>query len=224
LGLLLKPNVSQIPLILASSSGGFHYANYAVGNPFNTAYVPIIVLDQTNIKTFWERLMSTLFIWYWDLGAEIYYLPAQNRLKEELFGPGVPSVQTLRQTASLVLVNNHFTLNYPRPLVPAFVEVGGMHLKPSEGQLPISMKKWIDEAKEGVIYFSLGSNIRSDTMPEEKRNEFLAAFAEIKQRVIWKWESEEMPGKPDNVLITKWAPQMDILGSNFIRFFIQTIY
>lgn len=53
--------------------------------------------------------------------------------------------------------------------------------------------------------------IKGHTFPEEKRQEFLRAFARLPQRVLWKWENETMPGKPDNVMIQKWMPQLDIL-------------
>jgi glucuronosyltransferase len=35
-----------------------------------------------------------------------------------------------------------------------------------------------------------------------------------------KWESDELEGKPDNVLISKWVPQDDVLAHNKLRLFI----
>lgn len=40
---------------------------------------------------------------------------------------------------------------------------------------------------------------------------FRDAFAEIPQRVIWKFE-EKIENLTDNVMLTKWMPQRDILG------------
>ena len=45
-------------------------------------------------------------------------------------------------------------------------------------------------------------------------------FAKLKQRVIWKWESDVLPGKPDNVFISKWLPQDDILAHPKVKLFI----
>lgn len=73
------------------------------------------------------------------------------------------------------------------------------------------LEKWISESPHGVIYFSLGSMIKGHTFPEEKRREFLKAFKRLPQRVLWKYENDSMPGKPDNVMIRKWMPQLDIL-------------
>jgi hypothetical protein len=74
------------------------------------------------------------------------------------------------------------------------------------------LSAFLDGAVDGFIYFSLGSNVRSDKLSAEKRQHFLDAFAALPQRVLWKWESDEMPGKPQNVMLGKWLPQTDILG------------
>ena len=48
-------------------------------------------------------------------------------------------------------------------------------------------------------------------MPEEYKKIFVNVFAKLKQRVIWKFE-DDMEGVSDNVLVSKWLPQQDILG------------
>jgi glucuronosyltransferase len=64
----------------------------------------------------------------------------------------------------------------------------------------------------GAIYFSLGSNVRSETMSPEKQMMFLSAFEELPQRVLWKWEANHTSGLPSNVKLAKWLPQQDVLG------------
>jgi hypothetical protein len=49
-------------------------------------------------------------------------------------------------------------------------------------------------------------------MPEEKVRAFLEAFSELSQNILWKWESDSLPGQPVNVKTGKWLPQQDILG------------
>jgi glucuronosyltransferase len=75
------------------------------------------------------------------------------------------------------------------------------------------LQKFLDEAKDGVIYFRLGSSVLSDHMPQEKIRAFLEAFSELPQKILWKWESDSLPGQPANVKIGKWLPQQDILGN-----------
>jgi glucuronosyltransferase len=75
------------------------------------------------------------------------------------------------------------------------------------------LQKFLDEAKDGVIYFSLGTNVRSDHMSDEKMRVFVEAFSALPQKILWKWESARLPGQPANVKIGKWLPQQDILGN-----------
>lgn len=79
-----------------------------------------------------------------------------------------------------------------------------------------NIEKWINESAQGAIYFSMGSIIKGHTFPEEKRQMFTRAFARLPQRVLWKWENDTMPDKPENVMIQKWMPQYDILCKIFI--------
>jgi glucuronosyltransferase len=78
------------------------------------------------------------------------------------------------------------------------------------------LQSFLDEAKGGVIYFSLGSSLRSDHMPEEKRRVFIEAFSELPQKILWKWESACFPGQPTNVKTDTWLPQQDILGNRAV--------
>ena len=76
------------------------------------------------------------------------------------------------------------------------------------------LKAWVEGTKDGVIYFSLGSNMQGTSLPEEKRNAFLDAFARFPNyRIIWKWETDtSFPGQADNIMFKKWIPQQDLLG------------
>jgi hypothetical protein len=75
------------------------------------------------------------------------------------------------------------------------------------------LQKFLDEAKYGVIYFSLGNVVRSDLLSEEKRRAFIEAFSELPQKILWKWDFASLPGQPENVKIGTWLPQQDILGN-----------
>lgn len=72
----------------------------------------------------------------------------------------------------------------------------------------------MDDAKDGVIYFSLGSNFKSSLLAKNKLDALLNTFSKLKQRILFKWETEILPGKPDNMMIAKWLPQDDILGES----------
>lgn len=77
------------------------------------------------------------------------------------------------------------------------------------------LEEFIIGAEEGVILFSLGSIATAKDLSVETRKVFRNVFAKIPQRVIWKF-AEHIDGLSDNVLISEWISQQDILGKKCI--------
>lgn len=77
-----------------------------------------------------------------------------------------------------------------------------------------SIKAFIEGSEKGVILFSLGSMIKGSSLSIKAQVAFKEAFAEIPQRVIWKYE-DEMTNTSNNILISPWVPQRDLLGRQF---------
>lgn len=75
------------------------------------------------------------------------------------------------------------------------------------------LKTILDTADNGVVYFSLGSVIKSSKMPRETASLLLSELAKLNQTVLWKWEDDRLPTLPSNVIVRKWFPQNDILGT-----------
>lgn len=73
------------------------------------------------------------------------------------------------------------------------------------------MAKFLDEAKEGVIFFSWGSHYR-DTDPEGTMAALMDVFSRVKQKVLFKWQNSTVLNKPPNVLIKTWVPQISVLS------------
>lgn len=78
------------------------------------------------------------------------------------------------------------------------------------------LMKFLNEATHGVILFSLGTLTNSYTLSSEIIAALKTTFAKIPQRVIWKHD-DVIEGISDNVLLSSWVPQKEILGM-FIRF------
>jgi hypothetical protein len=103
-----------------------------VGNPNPYAYIPDPFLDYTHHMSFLERLVNTLRGVYSRIGQQLYNLPRQEAVMRQYFNytDDIPPLSELVRNTSLLLLNNHFSLNYPKPLVPNMIEVGGMHVEP----------------------------------------------------------------------------------------------
>ncbi len=127
----------------------------------------------------------------------------------------------MEKDISLVLSYGHpLIMDGMRPISPNYQYIGMMNCRPSE-PLPKDLEDFMASGKEhGVIYVSFGSVLKAKEMTEERRKMFIKVFGSLKQKVIWKWETEQMDDKPDNVMLSKWLPQQDILGHENIKLFI----
>ncbi|XP_063221505.1 UDP-glycosyltransferase UGT5-like [Bacillus rossius redtenbacheri] len=196
--------------------------NYdSVGNPTNPSYIPEIAFPYTDkSRTFWQRLETVIF--QIRLGHLFYnkILPSQDAIAKKYFGQSTPYIGDLYTQVSMLFVTYVQGFHPPRPNVPAVVNINGFNIRPPK-PLPKDIQEFLDGAPKGVIYFSLGSNVRSDQLTADKRQVFLEVFAELPDyRVLWKWEQDNLPGQPRNVKIAKWLPQQDILRHPKVKIFI----
>jgi glucuronosyltransferase len=85
-------------------------------------------------------------------------------------------------------------------MMPGIIHIGGAHIKPNK-PLPENIQKFLDGAQDGAIYFSLGAYMKSSEMPRETMKILLKVFGSLKQRVLWKFESDKLPELPGNVMV-----------------------
>jgi glucuronosyltransferase len=125
------------PVVQVCSFGGTAWMGDWVGNPNPYSYVPDGFDHFSDRMTFWERLTNTVTGEFVRMGRKYYYLPKQDAIARKYFNytNDLPSISELETSTALVLVNNHFSLSYPKPLTPNLVQVGGMHIKPPQ-ELP----------------------------------------------------------------------------------------
>ncbi|XP_031627056.1 UDP-glucuronosyltransferase 2B20-like [Contarinia nasturtii] len=183
--------------------------------------VPHWALPFSDNMSFYERWFNAILSTYDWAVREFSYLPTAEEHTRKYFAhlAPLPSLNDILRNVSMVLVNTHRALSPPRPSMPNVVNIGGAHIKPSK-LLPEDIQKFIDEAKHGVIYFSIGSILQSSRLPEEKLQAFLETFRKLKQRVLWKFEKESLINVPSNVLIRNWFPQNDILSHSNVILYI----
>ncbi|XP_050298924.1 UDP-glycosyltransferase UGT5-like [Anthonomus grandis grandis] len=217
-GLKAYASVFNCHQILFSSMGPNSLVNPIVGNPQPVSYVPHIFSgDFSKDLSAWSRFKNLGFYVMDYLMTTFFRLPFQAEFAKKIC-PDCPPITELRMNASLVLLNSHTSIYPALPLVPNMVEIGGYFIDPPK-PLPKDLQEFIANAKDGVIYFSMGSNLKSKDLPEATKNGILKVLGKLKQRVIWKFE-EDLPNKPANVLIQKWCPQADILAHPNIKLFI----
>lgn len=179
------------PVIGVSTFGSSAWTNNLIGNPSPASFLPHPFSSFTSEMSFFERISNTLVACFELLTLKYSFYPRQEALFNAAF-PNTTSFQdVLRNDVRLVLLNNHFSLNLPHPLLPNAIEVGGLHINRGRTTLPEDLQKILDKAQDrGVIYFSLGSNIQCKTLPEEKRKALIGVFKRLPHLVLWKWEDE----------------------------------
>ncbi|XP_049958525.1 UDP-glucosyltransferase 2-like isoform X1 [Schistocerca serialis cubense] len=207
------------PLIGYVSLGATTPTHWTDGNPSNPAYLLDFQARCSDHMSFWARVYVT-YLWLFTNYYYFYQIMAdQEEIQRKYFGPDVPSVYETEKNFSLMLINNHFSINYPRPNLPNMIELTGLHVEANPPPLPKDIQDWLDGAEDGAVCFSLGSMVQASTMPEERRLAFLEGFKKLRQRVLWKWE-KDMGDLPPNVKVSKWLPQQSVLAHPNVRVFI----
>lgn len=77
------------------------------------------------------------------------------------------------------------------------------------------MQKYLDDAVEGVIYFSLGSTVKTMTLPQDTKDIFNDDLGKLPYKVIWKYEDDSLKNLSSNVILRKWLPQRAILSKDY---------
>lgn len=194
--------------------------------------------------SFTQRWYNTIFSLSEWIVRRFVHIPWQTKLSEKYFGHlgPLPSLDDINKNVSLILINSHRSVLPPRPSMPGMILIGGAHIKPPK-PLPSDLQQFLDGAKNGAIYFSFGTYVRSSEMPKEKLKMFLGkskviereflfcdfltellyvsdVFKHLKQRVLWKYDDESIKDLPSNVMVRKWLPQNDILAHPNVVLFV----
>jgi glucuronosyltransferase len=176
-------------------------------------------LTYTDKMTFTQRLSNTIHSHIETILYNFIHLPKQRKLYNQYFPNAKKSFDEMYKSSAVIFLNNHVASSSPRPYLPNMIEIGGIHVEPAK-PLPKDIQEFLDSATDGAILFSMGSMIQSKMWPDEKREAFVKTFGKLKQKVLWKYENETLPNKPDNVMISPWIPQRDILAHPNVKLFI----
>ncbi|XP_031625529.1 UDP-glucuronosyltransferase 2C1-like [Contarinia nasturtii] len=218
-------NYNNAPVVALSTFGASKATTDLVGTPNFASYVPCVSKPYTDRMTFWQRMQNSLCYWFSDLVYPLYVMPKQQKLMEKLFpvAKNWPSLEEMRRNVSLVLLNTHTTLGTPRPYTPNMIEVGGMQIPKNIEPLPPKIQKFLDEAVDGAIFVSLGSNVLITKLPEHQYNAIVNAFKPYSNvRILIKSdENVIIPShKQSDVLVEPWFNQQSILAHRNCKLFL----
>ncbi|XP_017134072.1 UDP-glucosyltransferase 2 [Drosophila elegans] len=212
----------KVPVIVDWMSAPVPIIEKFTGNPSEISYVPIMGTVVTHPMSFFNRIenLAKSLIFKYIIVAFEYKL---FRIYKEVFpAKDQPTLDELRKNISMVFVGCHLNSEGPiRALVPAIVEIGGIQVKDKPDTLPKDIDTFLNKSKQGAVFLSLGSNIKSSSVKPEIVQTLFKVLSGLKQNVIWKWEDlEKTPGNASNILYKNWLPQDDILAHPNTKLFI----
>ncbi|XP_065202682.1 UDP-glycosyltransferase UGT5-like [Planococcus citri] len=209
----------KIPYVSVATTTLYPWLSERIATPDNPSYIPVPFSGFTSKMTFYERIVNTVVYLTSKILYNLKSITESDAVARQLFGQDMPNLRNILENCSLTFTYTHSSMNPIRPLVPNVVEIAGVNIK-GVNPLPEDIEKFINESEHGVLYFSMGSFLHSKMFPKDKLNALIAVFAQIPQRVIWKWESDTISVKTDKIYTASWLPQKDILAHPNVKLFM----
>lgn len=203
------------PVVVALSADATSNLHEIAGSFVHPFLHPTNTLPFDHPLNLFERIITVVAYFAEGLvGGQ--YMDHMVRLSKKYFGEDLPDLgKIFDERSSLFLFYSNFAFGNVRPLAPTTIPMGGgTHIEP-EKPLPADLKEFLDNATQGAVYFSLGSNFFSKTMPPERRKTIVEALSELPFKVLWKFEGDTLAELPENIKIAKWVPQQDVLSKLF---------
>ncbi|KAL2780360.1 UDP-glucuronosyltransferase 2A1 isoform 5 precursor, partial [Daubentonia madagascariensis] len=184
--------------------------------PAPVSYVPAALSQLTDQMTFGERVKNIISYPLQDYVFHSYW-EELNSYYSKVLGRPTTLCETMGK-AEIWLIRTYWDFEFPRPYLPNFEFVGGLHCKPSK-PLPKEMEEFVQSSGEdGIVVFSLGSMVKNLT--EEKANLIASALAQIPQKVLWRYKGKKPATLGNNTRLYDWIPQNDLLGHPKTKAFI----
>ncbi|XP_060927735.1 UDP-glucuronosyltransferase 2A2-like [Limanda limanda] len=185
--------------------------------PAPPSFVPAVMSKLTDKMDFSERVWNFAFYLINDIIVNNSYWKKLDAYYSEIQGKPTSACQTMSK-ADFWLIRTYWDFEFPRPFLPNFKYVGGIHCKPAK-PLPEDMEEFVQSSGDaGIVVFTLGSMVKNITA--EKANVIASALAQIPQKVLWRYSGDKPETLGDNTRIYDWIPQNDLLGHHKTRAFI----
>ncbi|XP_036399343.1 UDP-glucuronosyltransferase 2A1-like [Megalops cyprinoides] len=206
----------SLPLVFNARWTVHGEAHFAIA-PSPPSYVPFPVAELTDNMSFAQRIQNMLFYIFRNQLYKNTVGPHYTALAHRYFGPGVDYF-SLFQAADIWLMRVDFVFEFPRPTMPNVVYMGGFQCKPSK-PLSKDLEEFVQSSREhGVIIMSLGTLVGQ--LPHDLADEIAAAFAQLPQKVIWRYTGDRPATLGNNTRLVNWMPQNDLLGHPKTRVFV----
>lgn len=184
---------------------------------------PLVGAMYSDRMSFIERVQNLWTLLQWSAFPKISVL--EDDFVKKYIKPDSSKEQStfasLNAKSQLWFIDTDWALEFPRPLMPNEINMGGLVTQPAKPLIG-EFKTYADGASShGLIIATFGT---IDVLTKDIMDKFLTAFSLIKQKVLLRYTGEitqELKAKiPKNLFISQWLPQNDILGHPNTQLFI----
>ncbi|KAM3955427.1 UDP-glycosyltransferase UGT5-like [Aphomia sociella] len=211
----------NVPVIRFGSAGAFLTEYQVMGSFAHPFYYPLNLCGRcTSLENLtWSEKIREIYNYIHLVNLSDGGLENENEIMRTYFGSDMPDLNELSNNVDLLISNVHraMELNCPMPL--SVVKVGGIHLR-SECTLSEDLKNYLDSSANGVVYVSFGTNTKTSRLDPKKIEMMISVLSRLPHDVLWKWDEDEMPGRKENIKISKWLPQECLLKHPKIKLFV----
>ncbi|GAA6218680.1 UDP-glucuronosyltransferase 2A2-like [Lates japonicus] len=214
----LAAEILGVPLVFSLRFSIAHNWERLCGQvPAPPSFVPGAMSKLTDKMDFSERVWNFLFYALQDVVMNHIYWKEIDKYYSDVKGTPISACEMMGR-ADIWLMRTYWDFDFPRPFLPNFKFVGGIHCRPAK-PLPEDMEEFVQSSGDaGIVVFTLGSFIKNITT--EKANMIALALSQIPQKVLWKYSGEKPETLGANTRLYDWIPQNDLLGHPKTRAFI----
>ncbi|XP_077011603.1 UDP-glucuronosyltransferase 1A10-like isoform X3 [Tamandua tetradactyla] len=206
----------SLPSVVFSRGMFCHYLEEGTQCPSPTSYVPRSLSRFSDVMNFRDRVWNSISHLEEHFLCQ-YFFKDVLKMASEIFQMPVTTYD-LHSQVSIWLLRTDFAFDYPKPVMPNMIFIGGINCVPVK-PLPKEFEAYVNASGEhGIVVFSLGSMV-SD-IPEKKAMEIADALSKIPQTVLWRYTGNPPSNLGKNTKLVKWLPQNDLLGHPKTRAFI----
>ncbi|XP_055977715.1 UDP-glucuronosyltransferase 1A9-like [Sorex fumeus] len=155
-----------LPSVVFTRGVFCHYQDEGTQCPSPLSYVPRGLLAFSDTMTFWERVRNLLFHVEEHLFCHHFMKVAVDAASEIMQTTITP--YDLYSHVSIWLLRTDFVLDYPRPVMPNMVFIGGINChekKPLTEVSPCLSKGGENQALNSVLFTGLGSIVMLSHLP-----------------------------------------------------------
>nr|XP_025743015.1 UDP-glucuronosyltransferase 2B31-like isoform X3 [Callorhinus ursinus] len=150
----LLAELLKVPFVYSLRfSPGYIFEKYSGGLPLPPSYVPIIMSELSGQMTFMERVKNMIYVLYFDFWFQSFNEKSWDLFYSEVLGRPTTLCELMGK-AQIWLIRTYWDFEFPRPLLPNFEFVGGLHCKPAK---PLPKVLWRFDGKKPD---TLGPNTR----------------------------------------------------------------